>query len=51
VAIFILAAVMTPPDPISLLLMAFPLLGLYELSVWASIVLVRRRAKAAAAEA
>jgi sec-independent protein translocase protein TatC len=31
--IFIFAAVMTPPDFISQLLMAIPLLGLYELSI------------------
>jgi len=31
--IFIFAAVMTPPDIISQVLMAFPLIGLYELSI------------------
>jgi sec-independent protein translocase protein TatC len=31
--IFIFAAVMTPPDFISQLLMAIPLMGLYELSI------------------
>ncbi|MCK5519771.1 MAG: twin-arginine translocase subunit TatC [Candidatus Marinimicrobia bacterium] len=34
VVIFILAAFFTPPDPISQLLMAFPLLILYEISIW-----------------
>ena len=34
VAIFILAAIFTPPDPISQLLMALPLLALYEVSIW-----------------
>lgn len=33
VAIFLLAAVFTPPDPISQLLMAIPLLALYEISI------------------
>jgi sec-independent protein translocase protein TatC len=31
--IFIFAAVMTPPDVISQVLMALPLIGLYELSI------------------
>ncbi len=31
--IFVVAAVLTPPDPISQLLLAIPLLGLYELSI------------------
>ena len=34
VAIFMVAAIFTPPDPISQLLMALPLLGLYEISIW-----------------
>ncbi|UCH09477.1 MAG: twin-arginine translocase subunit TatC [Fidelibacterota bacterium] len=33
VAILIFAAVLTPPDPLSQLFMAIPLLGLYELSI------------------
>lgn len=49
VLIFVVAAIMTPPDPVSMMLMAIPLLLLYELSVWASYALVRRREKAAAA--
>ncbi|MBT4136600.1 MAG: apolipoprotein N-acyltransferase [Candidatus Latescibacteria bacterium] len=31
---FILAAILTPPDPISQLLMALPLVVLYEVSIW-----------------
>lgn len=34
VAIFILAAILTPPDVISQISMAIPLLILYELSIW-----------------
>jgi sec-independent protein translocase protein TatC len=49
VIIFVVAAILTPPDPVSMMLMAIPLLGLYELSVWISYAIVRRRAKAAAA--
>ena len=36
VVILIMAAILTPPDPISQLLMAIPLLGLYELSILVS---------------
>ncbi len=31
---FILAAILTPPDPLSQLLMAMPLIVLYEISIW-----------------
>ncbi len=34
VAIFVVSAILTPPDPLSQLLMAFPLLLLYEISIW-----------------
>ena len=34
VGIFILCAIFTPPDPISQILMALPLLVLYEISIW-----------------
>lgn len=34
VAIFVLAAIFTPPDPFSQLMMALPLLVLYEISIW-----------------
>ena len=34
VGIFILGAIFTPPDPISQILMALPLLALYEISIW-----------------
>jgi sec-independent protein translocase protein TatC len=32
--IFVIAAVLTPPDIFSQVMMALPLLGLYELSIW-----------------
>lgn len=41
--IFIVAAVLTPPDPISQLIMAAPLLALYEVSVLVVRFLRRRR--------
>jgi Tat protein translocase TatC len=43
-----LAAFLTPPDALSMLMMMVPLLLLYELSIWCSWVVTRRRAKAAA---
>jgi sec-independent protein translocase protein TatC len=49
VGVFIIAAVLTPPDPISQIAMAVPLLGLYELSVQAVRFLENRRKKAEAA--
>jgi sec-independent protein translocase protein TatC len=32
--IFIIAAILTPPDAFSQVMMALPLLGLYEFSIW-----------------
>jgi sec-independent protein translocase protein TatC len=49
VGVFIVAAVLTPPDPISQLSMAVPLMGLYEISVQAVRFLEARRKKADAA--
>jgi sec-independent protein translocase protein TatC len=51
VGVFGIAAVLTPPDPISQIAMAVPLMGLYEVSVQAVRFLERRRAAAEAAEA
>jgi len=49
VGICVVAAIMTPPDPISMVLMALPLYALYELSIWLSYGIVRRRENAAPA--
>ncbi len=46
VGVCALAAVITPPDPISMLSMFIPLWGLYELSVFSVLFLEKRRAKA-----
>ena len=48
VAAFVLAAVLTPPDVISQLSLAIPLVILYEGSIW-SVRLVEKKAKAATA--
>jgi sec-independent protein translocase protein TatC len=50
VGVCALAAVITPPDPISMLAMAVPLYGLYEIAILAVGVLERRRAKASASK-
>lgn len=38
------AALITPPDPLSMIAMAVPLMALYEVAVWAVRLLERRRA-------
>jgi len=48
---FVVAAVLTPPDVVSQLLLAVPLLLLYEVSMLAIWFTERKRARAAAAEA
>jgi Tat protein translocase TatC len=46
-----LAAILTPPDAVSMMLMLGPLLLLYELSIWCAWVASRRRARRMAAAA
>jgi len=45
VVILILGALLTPPDPISQILIAIPLLGLYEISIFISSFVVKRDSK------
>lgn len=45
VAVVVLAAVVTPPDPISQLMLAFPLVILYEISIWCVRLIEGRRDK------
>jgi len=40
--IFIVAAILTPPDVISQVLMAIPMMLLYELSIWGAVVFGRK---------
>ncbi len=49
VGVFIFAAVVTPPDPLSQIGLAIPLILLYELSILSAKLIERRRAKARAA--
>ena len=51
IVILVVAAIMTPPDPISQMIMAIPLLLLYELSIWQAGLVERRRLREAARSA
>jgi sec-independent protein translocase protein TatC len=51
VAVVVVAAVVTPPDPISQLMLAIPLVLLYEVSIWCVRLIELRRKTADAAEA
>ncbi len=48
VIILIISAFFTPPDPLSQIIMAVPILGLYEGSIWIATVVERRRLRAEA---
>ncbi|GAA0625897.1 twin-arginine translocase subunit TatC [Brevundimonas kwangchunensis] len=50
-AVVVVAAVVTPPDPISQLMLAIPLVLLYEISIWCVRLIELRRKKADDAEA
>ena len=50
VIILVIAAIITPPDPLSQTLITFPLYLLYEFSIFISALVVRRKAKAEARE-
>lgn len=45
IIIMIIAAIITPPDPVSMIIMTVPLLILYEISIWVSRLAVRPKAK------
>ncbi|HEV2363444.1 MAG TPA: twin-arginine translocase subunit TatC [Caulobacteraceae bacterium] len=51
VAIFGVAAVLTPPDPVSMMSLALPITGLYEVSIWCVALIERGRRRTEAAEA
>lgn len=50
VVILIIAAILTPPDPLSQVLITFPLYTLYEFSIFISAFVVRRKKKQEARE-
>ena len=43
VAVFVVAAILTPPDPISQTMLAVPIILLYEISIWCVRIIERRR--------
>lgn len=43
VGMALIAAILTPPDPFSLLIMLLPMAVLYESSIWASYLVLRRK--------
>ncbi|CAN7629251.1 twin-arginine translocase subunit TatC [Caulobacter sp. LjRoot300] len=45
VGVFIAAAILTPPDPISQMTLAIPMCLLYEISIWCVWLIERRKAK------
>jgi len=47
---FIAAAVLTPPDPISQIGLAIPIVALYEISIWSVRLMERKRADAETAD-
>lgn len=51
VGVFVVAAIVTPPDVFSQLSLALPLVALYEVSIWLVKLIERNRAKKEAAEA
>ena len=50
-AAFVIAAILTPPDVISMLSLAVPLTALYELSIFAVQIVEKKAAAASAAAA
>ncbi len=50
-AVFVIAAILTPPDVFSQLMMAGPMLILYEVSIWVAALVGKKRARKAEAEA
>lgn len=48
VGMFVVGSLLTPPDPLTMVMMAAPLLVLYEMSIWLSYLVVRRKKRAAA---
>ena len=48
--VFVVAAILTPPDALSMLAMALPLVGLFEVSIVIGKIIESRRARRRAAE-
>jgi sec-independent protein translocase protein TatC len=50
VGVFVVAAILTPPDPISMVSLALPICLLYEVSIWCVALIELRRRKDDAAQ-
>jgi sec-independent protein translocase protein TatC len=50
-AVFVIAAILTPPDPFSMMSLAIPGVLLYEISIWCVWLIERRRKREDAAAA
>jgi len=50
VLVFVVSAIITPPDPVSQLLMALPLLFLYQISIWVSAMGQRKKKESDASD-
>jgi sec-independent protein translocase protein TatC len=48
VGVFVVAAIFTPPDPISQISLAIPIIALYEISIWMARLTERKKAEAEA---
>ncbi len=49
VAVFAVAAIITPPDPFSIMSLALPIVVLYEISIWSAKLVEKKRAERDAA--
>jgi sec-independent protein translocase protein TatC len=45
VGVFVVAAILTPPDPVSMISLALPICLLYEISIWCVALIELRRRK------
>jgi len=48
VMVTVVAAIFTPPDAFSMLSLALPMMGLYEISIWLARIVEKKRAAASA---
>ena len=45
VGVFAVAAIVTPPDPFSMMSLALPIVVLYEISIWSAKLVEKKRAE------
>jgi sec-independent protein translocase protein TatC len=50
IIVTVIAAIFTPPDAISMVSLAIPMIGLYEVSIWLAKMVEKKRAAAEASE-